>query len=181
MGITRDSPGREPETAQEFELLYERLRLPVYRVIRGIVLEAQVAERLTQRAFDRAFAAQPSRPGAGPSVWVYRIAVEVALAHLRGPWWRRIGLGGLGGLLRGRPARRPPSRSSAEAVLAGLAPRLRALVVLAFYARLSQHELASALQLPPAVVKVQLELATEAMRAVLDATDQAGGRERLNG
>jgi RNA polymerase sigma-70 factor, ECF subfamily len=178
MGITRDSPGREPEPAPEFELLYERLRLPIYRVIRGIVLEADAAERLTEEAFDRAYASQPSRPGAGPSVWVYRIAVEVALAHLRGRWWHRISLKRL---LPARPARQSPPRGAAEQVLSGLPPRLRALVVLAFYARLSQHELASALQLPLAVVNVQLDLATQAMQAMLDATDQGGGRERLNG
>jgi DNA-directed RNA polymerase specialized sigma24 family protein len=178
MGITRNSPGREPEPAPEFELLYERLRLPVYRVIRGIVLEADAAERLTQQAFDRAYAAQPSRPGVAPSVWIYRIAVEIALSHLRGRWWHRISLKWL---LHGRTPRRPAPRGAAEQVLAGLPPRVRALVVLAFYARLSQHELAGALQLPLAVVNVQLDLATEAMQAVLNATDQPGGRERLNG
>jgi RNA polymerase sigma-70 factor, ECF subfamily len=178
MGITRNSPGREPESAPEFELLYERLRLPVYRVIRGIVLEADAAERLTQQAFDRAYASQPSRPGAGPSVWVYRIAVEIALAHLRGSWWQRISLRRL---LPARPARQSSPRGAAEQVLSGLTPRLRAVVVLAFYARLSQHEVASALQLPLAVVNVQLEVATQVMQAVLNATDQAGVRERLNG
>jgi DNA-directed RNA polymerase specialized sigma24 family protein len=89
---------------------------------------------------------------------------------------------GLDGLVSwGRRPVRRIVRSSAEHVLSSLSPRLRALVVLAFYARLSHEEIARVLQLPEAVVGVQVEFAIEVMRAALSPTDQGGGRERLNG
>jgi DNA-directed RNA polymerase specialized sigma24 family protein len=177
MGITQDTPSREPEPGHEFELLYERYRLPVYRVVRGIVLDAGAAEGLTQEAFDRAYHARRKRSEPSAQVWLYRIAVDVAVRHLRCRWWSRLRLDRL--LPWGRRPPQPPLGSPAEQVLFSLSPRLRALVVLAFYARLSNEEIASAVQLPDSVVKVQLEFATELMRAALRKTDQRGGRERL--
>jgi RNA polymerase sigma-70 factor (ECF subfamily) len=179
MGITQDTLSREPEPPPDFELLYERFRLPVYRIVRGIVLDAALAERLTQETFDRAYGSRRRRTPESPQVWIYRIAVEVAVRKLRRRWWQRLGL------KRFTPSaarvRQPARRSAAEDVLFSLSPRLRALVVLAFYARLSNPEIAAALRLPESVVTVQLEFATELMRASLTTTDQGEGRERLNG
>jgi RNA polymerase sigma-70 factor (ECF subfamily) len=181
MGITQDTPSREPEPAPDFELLYERFRLPVYRVVRGIVLDADAAEPLTQEAFDRAYQGRRRRaresPQEAPQIWLFRIAVDVAVRHLHGPWWNRLHLDRL--LSSARRPREQTVRSSAEHVLWSLSPRHRAVVVLSFYARLSNPEIAAALQLPEPVVAVQLEFATEVMRAALSATDQRSGRERL--
>jgi RNA polymerase sigma factor (sigma-70 family) len=181
MGITQDTPSREPEPAPDFELLYQKFRLPVYRVVRGVVLDAEAAERLTQEVFERAHQARKRRaresPRESPQIWLYRIAVDVAIRHLQGPWWNRLQLGRL--LRAPRRTRDEAPRSSAEHVLWSLSPRHRAVVVLSFYARLSNPEIAAALQLPEAVVAVQLEFATEVMRAALSTTDQPSGRERL--
>jgi RNA polymerase sigma factor (sigma-70 family) len=189
MGITQDTPSREPDPAPDFELLYERFRLPVYRVVRGIVLDASAAERLTQEAFERAYQARQratrrgsegtprQSPEVSPQVWLYRIAVEVAVGHLQGRWWKRFRPDRL--LASVRRPREETVRSSAERVLLSLSPRHRAVVVLSFYARLSNQEIAGSLQLPEPVVAVQLEFATEVMRAALSTTDQGGGRERL--
>jgi DNA-directed RNA polymerase specialized sigma24 family protein len=177
MGITQDTPSREPEPPPDFEHLYERFRLPVYRVVRGIVLDATLAERLTQETFDRAYGLRRRRTQESPQVWIYRIAVEVAVRQLQGRWWNRLGLGRRAA--SAAQARQPAERSAAEGVLFSLSPHLRALVVLAFYARLSNQEIAGALKLPESVVSVQLEFATEVMRAALNRTDQGGGRERL--
>jgi RNA polymerase sigma factor (sigma-70 family) len=181
MGITQDTPSREPEPAPDFELLYERFRLPVYRVVRGIVLDADAAERLTQEAFEHAYHARRRRaresPQESPQIWLYRIAVDVAVRHLQGPWWKRLRLSRL--LAATRRPREETARSAAEHVLWSLSPRHRAVVVLSFYARLSNPEIAAALQLPEAVVAVQLEFATDVMRAALSTTDQRSGRERL--
>jgi DNA-directed RNA polymerase specialized sigma24 family protein len=177
MGITQDTPSREPEPPPDFELLYDRFRLPVYRVVRGIVLDATLAERLTQETFERAYGSRRRRAQVSSEVWIYGIAVEVAVRHLQGRWWTRLRMGRVA-IPAGRP-RQPAGRSAAEDVLFSLSPRLRALVVLAFYARLSNHEIAGALQLPESVVSVQLEFATKVMRASLTTTDQRGGRERL--
>lgn len=166
MGISRNSPSRWAEPAPEFELLYERFRLPIYRVVRGIVLDAAAAEELTQTVFDRAYAAWPRESWVDSPVWLFRTAVEVALSHLQGRWWSRL-------LLRHRVpflAPRQPAalKSPAEQVLSALSPRLRALVVLSFYARLSNEEAGAAAGVPEALVSTQLDQAMKLMRGRLE-------------
>lgn len=182
MGITQDTPSRDPDPARDFDLLYERFRLPVYRVIRGVVLDRDAAERLTQEAFERAYETHRRRrptdaAAEPPQVWLFRVAVEAAFRYVHRSWWSRLGLDRL--LRTDTSTREQATRSAAERVLWSLSPRHRAVVVLSFYARLSGQEMARVLQLPEAVVRVQLEFATELMRAALSATDQPSGRERL--
>src|ERR1700716_4502999 len=84
MGPSLDRSRGEPDPVSEFEQLYERFRLPVYRAIRGIVLEAAAAEDLTQETFERAYKARHDfRAGASPGAWLHRIAVNLAISYLR--------------------------------------------------------------------------------------------------
>ena len=46
MGPSLDRSRGEPDPVSEFEQLYERFRLPVYRAIRGVVLDD---ERIAKR------------------------------------------------------------------------------------------------------------------------------------
>ena len=177
MGISRDIPSREPEAAPDFELLYERFRLPVYRVIRGIVLDAEAAEKLTWQVFERAFRRRDGHGGGSPA-WMYGIAVEVALARSRRPSWPK---------LRSLRFRRPSRSGSvgpsgeAEKALSALSPDMRALVVLSFYVHLSEEEIATALDLPREAVTDGLDRAVRLMRHALQITDHGVGRERLKG
>ena len=177
MGISRDIPSREPEAAPEFEALYERFRLPVYRIIRGIVLDPEAAERLTWEAFERAFRRRDG-PGRGSAPWLYGIAVEVALARVRRPGWSRLLALGLR-RPRGGPAGEPAGE--AERALAALSPDMRALVVLSFYVHLSEEETAAALHLPREAVTDRLDRAVRLMRRALEITDHGVRRERLKG
>jgi DNA-directed RNA polymerase specialized sigma24 family protein len=177
MGISRDIPSREPEAAPEFEVLYEQLRLPVYRVIRGIVLDSEAAEKLTWEAFEQA-SRRLQAPGDASPVWMYGIAVDVALARSRRPSWRR--LPPLGFRRSSRSAPVAPS-GEAERALSALSPDMRALVVLTFYVHLAEEEVATALHLPREAVTDRLDRAVRLMRDALQITDHGVGRERLKG
>src|SRR6195256_1583385 len=84
MGPSLDRSRGEPDPVSEFEQLYERFRLPIYRAIRGIVLDGAAAEDLTQETFERAYKARGQfRSGSSPGAWVHRIGVNVAISYVR--------------------------------------------------------------------------------------------------
>src|SRR2546430_9109671 len=119
------------DTVYEFEALYERYRLPIYRTIRGIVQDGPAAEDLTQETFERAFKARAKQsPESSPGAWLHRIAVNTAISYLRRQKLARL-----------LPVRmfmgestsdfeRAEERSLAARALASLTPKLRAVVVL---------------------------------------------------
>jgi RNA polymerase sigma-70 factor (ECF subfamily) len=161
--------GGEPHPAADFELLYEQFRLPLYRFVRGMVLDAEAAEELTRRAFDRAYSARGRfAEHLSPAAWLYGFGVRVSMSHLR----RRR----LVGLLSARhPAPRDSDetegRSGVEVALAALAPSLRAVALLRLYAHLSGEEIGSILGMSEEAVGSRLHAATEVMTTAL-----AGGR-----
>src|SRR3989454_11970717 len=84
MGVGAERSAQDIDPATDFDLLYERFRLPVYRAIRGIVLDAAAAEDLTQETFERAYKSREEyRGGSSPGAWLHRIAVNTALSYLR--------------------------------------------------------------------------------------------------
>ena len=169
--------GREPHPATEFDLLYQRFRLPVYRLVRGMVREPEAAERLTRQAFERAYrrrAAYP--PHLSPAAWLHGFAVELALAHLRPAPIARL-LPGRSPRSKRRRERTPDD--PVELALAALSPVLRALVLLHLYAELPAGEIAAILGIPGSSVAARLRAATDVMSAALDlsaATEAAEPR-----
>src|SRR5256885_12828112 len=84
MGPSLDRSRGEPDPVSEFEQLYERFRLPVYRAIRGVVLDAAAAEDLTQETFERAYKSRAEyRGGSSPGARQHRIAGNTAISYLR--------------------------------------------------------------------------------------------------
>jgi RNA polymerase sigma-70 factor, ECF subfamily len=153
----------EARQSAGFELLYERFRLPLYRFVRGMVLDAGVAEELTLKAFDRAYAARESYSDElSASAWLHGFAVRLSMAHLRRrrlarllPWRR----------LSGRRAER--RGSGVELALGSLNPDLRAVALLSLYARLSIPEMAAILTIQEETAAWRLDAATEGMTAAL--------------
>jgi RNA polymerase sigma-70 factor, ECF subfamily len=66
-----------------FTRLYEYYEEPVRRHLQTMVRDAQLAADLTQDAFARAWLALPRFRPESERAWVYRIATNVALDHLR--------------------------------------------------------------------------------------------------
>ena len=181
MGVGLDRSRGEPDPVTEFEQLYERFRLPVYRAIRGIVLDAAAAEDLTQETFERAYKSREDyRGGSSPGAWLHRIAVNTAISYLRRQRVAKLLIPRL--YVPGTSAQEEvEDRSQAERALAVLSPKLRAVVVLSFYARLSRDEIARTLHIPPGTVASRLGAALEAMRKALTEIDQEGIPERQGG
>jgi RNA polymerase sigma-70 factor (ECF subfamily) len=164
----------------EFEDHYQRYKMQIYRTIRGIVLDAAAAEDLTQETFEKAFRYQRER-GDVESVgaWLHRIAVNAAISYLR-----RQNLARLLPLrlFLGAPStgfERVEARTLVTRALAELSPKLRATVVLHFYAGMTRDQIASTLGIPPGTVASRLGAALENMRKTLVETDQKDMAERL--
>jgi RNA polymerase sigma-70 factor (ECF subfamily) len=161
--------GKKPQTATDFELLYARFRLPVYRLIRGMVLDPRTAEELAQEAFQRAYATrQKFRGEVSPGAWLHGVAVTVAISHLRR---RRVAR-----LFGGR--QRPESgedhhQGPVEKALSALSPGLRAVVLLSLYAHLPTEEVAWILGTSTQTVTSRLHAATEVMAAALASSHRA--------
>ena len=178
MGMTPDTPSRQPEPLPDFESLYKRFRLPLYRVIRGIVLDGGEAEDLTRKAFDRAYVTRRPEQSTDFAPWLYGVAVGLALDHLSSRWrWLRS--------LFSRLPLLPPPRPdvlerSAEHVLSRLSPRQRALVVLVVYAGLSDAEVGRTLRMSESEVGLEVDEAARLMQAALSETDHPGVRKRHN-
>jgi DNA-directed RNA polymerase specialized sigma24 family protein len=134
------------------EHLYLEHRARVYRIVRGIVLDATAAEDLTWRAFERTFSS-----GEGdPAELLYRVAVSEAVAHARRQRLLRL-------VPRPRqcqPAGRP--RTLATMALQALAPRRRAVVVLRCY--MTTGEAAAVMGLTARAVDDHLAAAAAVMR-----------------
>jgi RNA polymerase sigma factor (sigma-70 family) len=168
--------GKKPQTATDFELLYARFRLPVYRLIRGMVLDPRAAEELAQEAFQRAYATKEKPRGElSPGAWLHGIGVTVAISHLRR---RRVAR-----LFTGRPRAAPAveaeeahedhRQGAVEKALSALSPGLRAVVLLSLYAHLSNEEVASILGTSTETVASRLHAATEVMAAALASSHHA--------
>jgi RNA polymerase sigma-70 factor (ECF subfamily) len=164
-------PQLDPKT--QFRQLYEQEYAAVYRTIRAMVLDASVAEDLTQEAFVRAYRARDRyKPTAPPGAWVHRIAVNVAISHLRREKLSRIVAPRL---LLGPDHGdydRAEARTILERALARLSPKLRAAVVLHYFHGYTRDEVAAALGVPPGTVASRIAKAMIVMRQALGVSEQ---------
>jgi RNA polymerase sigma-70 factor (ECF subfamily) len=159
------------EADLDIEALYEKHRIRIFRAIAGVVLDAEVAEDLTQETFEQAWRARRSYRGApeAAGAWLCRIAMNRAVSWLRRQRLARLlparlfagadpGADSLEGV---------ENRHLTDAALAVLSPRQRAVVVMTYYSGLTRAEIAAALGVPPGTVASRLNTAQRLMRAAL--------------
>lgn len=169
--MDQQGPPLDPKT--QFRELYEREYLAVFRTVRAMVMDAAAAEDLTQEAFVRAYRARDRyKPTAPPGAWLHRIAVNVAISHLRRQKLARV----LAPRLLLGPDNggydQAEARTVVERLLERLSPKLRAAVVLHFYHGYTREEIAAALGIPAGTVASRMAKAMTLMRNELGTSDQ---------
>lgn len=130
--------------------------------------EEQTAYDLTQEVFLRAWQRfETIRRYEQPRAWLFRVATNLALTHLRRQPPARAGaLGAADDPAASDPAGQLAERDHVRAVLLGLAPKRRAALVLREVYGLSAGEIGAALGMSEAAVRMALHRAREQFRAV---------------
>jgi RNA polymerase sigma-70 factor (ECF subfamily) len=158
-----------------FDRFYEEQYQSLYRTIRGIVLDAAIAEDLTQDAFAKAYNARHQyRPDHPPGVWLHRIAVNTAISHARRGQLHRTVMEKLGRLEMSAPVADPTDSGDASLreALAGLKPGQRAAVVLHYYHGYSYRDIAGILRIPAGTVGSRISNALVELRRRLRQLDE---------
>lgn len=160
----------QPGSHEDFDRLYRASYPRVYRTLLGVLGDPAAAEDCTQDAFVSAFQAWPRwRPDAPAEAWLHRIAINTAVSHQR-----RARLRSIGEVIRrlGRPASGPDPADVAlgrdlAAALRGIAPKLRAALVLRHYHGYTNREIAAAVGVSERTINKRLRMASDRMRRLL--------------
>ena len=170
--------------AEEFDAIVRAHQQRIYRVLWGLLHDADTADTLTQECFLRAYRKRKSFRGeASVGTWLVRIAVNLAADHRRSrrnAFWRRL----LGGTKstdaagaapvaeelpdpRASPERQFAAREELRGVWSAaneLSPQQRAVFVLRFAEEMTLEEIAQATALEVGTVKAHLARALGAVR-----------------
>jgi RNA polymerase sigma-70 factor (ECF subfamily) len=153
----------EPDPREDFAGVYEAHYPAVYRVVRGVVLDPDVAEDVVQDAFLKAYRARHRyRPIGRVEAWLCTIAVREAVSRLR---WAALQRRTLEGAWR-MDGSGPPAGAAEllDSLLSTLSPKARAVVVLHFLHGYRYREIAEVLRLPEGTVASRLSQALTQMR-----------------
>jgi RNA polymerase sigma-70 factor (ECF subfamily) len=158
-----------------FERLFERYHAPVLNYLHRMVGDRALAEDLTQDAFIKAYKALPNtRPDLAFKAWLYRIATNTAISHLR----RKK-------LIRWVPFLAGQDHSTGESIersvgrkhdveraLEKLPQHYAAVLLLRHYQGLSLAETAEALEITENAAKLRLFRARKAFAAAYGDPDE---------
>ena len=164
------------------EDLVRRYQNYVYRLCYLVMRDEQDAEDMTQEAFIRACRALPRfeiREGISFEAWLYRIAVNCCRSRLRRKWyqvvpWQHLGFGErIAANPEDRPERvflRDEQRSQVLSAIDKLGEKHRLVIILRYYADLSNEEIATVLKIPSGTVRSRLHTARQRLRELLAGT-----------
>jgi RNA polymerase sigma-70 factor, ECF subfamily len=157
-----------------FEELFLRHYTTVYRVLYGVVSNAQEAEDLAQETFMVLYRQPPRLDGSGAlGGWLYRVAVNRAYNALRSHQRLQRRLGGVEPEQQINPHDEYVRREEREHVRSALArlPERTAKLLLLRYAGLSYAEIAAALQVAPGSIGTLLVRAERAFIQTYEQTE----------
>jgi len=175
-----------------FARLFEQYQAPILNYLHRMVGDRALAEDLTQDAFVKAYNALPgTRPDLAFKAWLYRIATNTAISHLR----RRKIVQWIPFMPAHESAddqsveRSVTRQHDVEQVLAKIPKHYAAALLLRHYQGLSLAETAEALDITENAAKLRLFRARKAFAEVYRADDtiaelpglsneQTGGRDR---
>lgn len=191
---TYPDTGREPETLilrcqqgdrYAVELLVRHYQDYVYRLCFLVMRNEQDAEDMAQEALIRACRALPRyeiREGISFEAWLYRIAVNCCRSRLRRKWYQALPWSSVRYEDAASPDDRPERRVLQEeqrnevlAAINSLTERHRLVVILRYYADLSNEEIAAVLNIPSGTVRSRLHTARQHLKVLLaDKRDELG-------
>jgi RNA polymerase sigma-70 factor (ECF subfamily) len=162
-GLPAAARAAELDPREDFAAVYEAHYQVVYRAVRGVVLDADVAEDITQDAFVKAYRARHRfEPTGRVEAWLCTIAVREAISRLRRKALQRRLLEAAGRAA----ASRPPAGTAVllDDLLSVLSPKARAVVILHFLHGYRHREIAAMLRVPQGTVASRLSQALAQMR-----------------
>jgi len=152
----------------DFDALYEAYYQPVYRAVRSIVLDAGIAEDVTQNTFMKAYRKRDLyRPIGTVGGWLHKIAVREAISALR---WRSLHDRLLGAIKLKASLPLPDNTLGGllTQVLQELRPGTRAALVLHYFHGYRYREVADILQIPEGTVATRISNGLKKMRTIID-------------
>lgn len=167
-------------------VLVRRYQNYVYRLCYLVMRNEQDAEDMTQETFIRACRALPRfeiREGISFEAWLYRIAVNCCRSRMRRKWYQVLPWPNpapdLVAKVEDQPDRmlaRGEQRDEILDAIDSLGEKHRMVVVLRYYAGLSNEEIAKALKIPSGTVRSRLHTARQRLKTLL--IDQMNEREK---
>lgn len=155
-----------------FEELYVQYRSPLYNYIYRLMGDREQADDLLQETFVKAYRALADLPeGPGRTPWLYRIATNTCYDALRRrrliswlPWTRDDGAPEPATYADENPGERYAMREGLEAALNLVPPSLRAPLLLHAVHGFGYADIAQALGISEAAVKMRISRARAAFR-----------------
>lgn len=163
---------------EDFDAVYEHYYQEVYRAVRAVVLDPGVAEDLTQEAFVKAYRSRSRYKHTGSlGGWLHRIAINLALSHMR---WRSLQTRVLNavGLESRSPQPDPGLPDLVTELLGTLSPDMRASIVLHHFHGYRYREIAEMLGVPEGTVATRISIGLRRMRRVLETRSEESGSPR---
>ena len=173
------------------EALIRRYQAYVFRLCCLVMRHEQDAEDMTQETFLRACRALPryqSREGSSFEAWLYRIAVNCCRSRMRRKWYQVLPWPDPAPQLMAEPEEQPErkvqqseGRTEMLDAIDALGEKHRVVVILRYYAGMSNEEIAETMGVPSGTVRSRLHTARERLRQVLETnqsrSEQMSGRK----
>jgi len=173
------------------EALIRRYQTYVFRLCCLVMRNEQDAEDMAQETFLRACRALPRyqrREGSSFEAWLYRIAVNCCRSRMRRKWYQVLPWPDPAPQLMAEPEEQPERkvqqsewRTEMLDAIDALGERHRVVVILRYYAGMSNEEIAETMGVPSGTVRSRLHTARERLRQILEQnqsrSEQMSGRK----
>jgi RNA polymerase sigma-70 factor (ECF subfamily) len=169
------------------EVLVRRYQNYIYRLCYLVMGNEQDAEDMAQECFIRACRALPRfeiRPGTSFEAWLYRIAINCCRSRMRRKWYQVLPWPDPAPPMVTEPEEQPDrlvlrgeQRSEIMEAIDSLGEKHRLVVIMRYYAGLSNEEIARTLNIPSGTVRSRLHIARQRLRTLL--SDREEKRKRL--
>jgi len=173
------------------EVLIRRYQNYVYHLCTLVMHNEQDAEDMTQETFVRACRALPRfefREGTSFEAWLYRIAVNCCRSRMRRKWHQMLPWPETAPHFIAEPEAQPERwvehnewRNEILKAVQSLDEKHHLVVLLRYYAGLSNEEIAETLDLPSGTVRSRLYTARRRLKVLLEEMQAREARTSLRG